>query len=404
MKKVIPFLAAVLFLLLMLADCNTPKIQTQQTIIKMKESGGTFTLPCKVNGLEMEFILDTGASDVSISLTEALFMLRHGYLNENNFVGVEKYSLADGSVSEGDSVILRDMEIGGLKLSNVRASIVRELEAPLLLGQSALRKLGNIEINYANNMLIIKTGSAPAFGSGQPFEHADFTEAQYGIEMVFIKGGTFTMGCTTEQGNDCRDEEKPIHQVALSDFYIGRHELTQAQWKAVMGANNNPSRFRGDDLPVENVSWDDTQFFIERLNEKTGKIYRLPSEAEWEYASRGGNQSLGYKYSGGDDIDDVTWHKDNSGNTTHPAGTKKANELGIYDMSGNVNEWVNDCEGKYDNTPQTNPTGPYMCSRRMIRSGSWNVIAWFARVSFRLSAPPGERSHSLGFRIAHSSE
>ena len=159
--------AVVLFPLLLFIGCNTPKTQTS---IKMKKEGGVFLLPCKINGLEMEFMLDTGASDVSISLTEAMFMLRHGYLRETDFVGVEKYSLANGNLEESDSVILREMEIGGLKLFNVKASLTRELAAPVLLGQSALSKLGNIEIDYASNTLIIKNSSlAPS----KPSEEAN---------------------------------------------------------------------------------------------------------------------------------------------------------------------------------------------------------------------------------------
>jgi formylglycine-generating enzyme required for sulfatase activity len=174
------------------------------------------------------------------------------------------------------------------------------------------------------------------------------------IEMVFVKGGTFTMGCTAEQGDDCFDNEEPAHKVTLSDFYIGKYEVTQAQWKAVTG--NNPSKFNGcDNCPVEGVSWNDIQEFIKKLNAKTGLNYRLPTEAEWEYAARGGAQSRGYKYSGSNSVDEVAWYYGNSGNETHPAGTKKANELGIYDMSGNVYEWCNDWYGAYNSEAQTNP-------------------------------------------------
>jgi len=169
------------------------------------------------------------------------------------------------------------------------------------------------------------------------------------IEMVFVEGGTFIMGCTSEQRDDCFDNEKPTHQVTLSDFYIGKIPVTQAQWKAIMGDDNNPSRFKGDNLPVERVKWEDVQEFIERLNAMVSMNYRLPTEAEWEYAARGGNQSQGYKYSGSNEIDEVAWYAGNSGGAgeysdrkIHPTGTKNANELGIYDMSGNVKERVSD--------------------------------------------------------------
>jgi len=163
----------------------------------------------------------------------------------------------------------------------------------------------------------------------------DFDEAilsEWG--MVFVEGGTFMMGATSEQESDAFDWEKPAHRVTLSDFYIGKYEVTQAQWKAVMGSN--PSYFKGDNLPVERVSWGDCQEFIRKLNERTGLTFRLPTEAEWDYAARGGNRSRGYKYSGSDDPDEVAWYWDNSGIKTHPVGQKRANELGLYDMSGNV--------------------------------------------------------------------
>ena len=219
-----------------------------------------------------------------------------------------------------------------------------------------------------------------------------------GFDMVFVKGGTFTMGATSEQGSDAYDTEKPTHSVTLSDFYIGKYEVTQAQWKAVMGSN--PSYFKGDNLPVETVSWNDIQTFIQKLNAKSGKKYRLPTEAEWEYAARGGNQSRGYKYSGSNDIGSVAWYKDNSNRTTHPVGQKQPNELGIYDMSGNVYEWCSDWYGSYSSSSQTNPTGPSSGSRRVPRGGSWTDIAWPCRVSFRYGYDVLSGLNFNGFRLA----
>jgi formylglycine-generating enzyme required for sulfatase activity len=221
--------------------------------------------------------------------------------------------------------------------------------------------------------------------------------------MVFVKGGTFTMGCTAEQGSDCYDYEKPAHQVTLSDFYIGKYEVTQAQWKAVMGSN--PSNYSGcDSCPVEQVSWDDVQEFIQKLNAKTGLNYRLPTEAEWEYAARGGAQSRGYKYSGSNSVDEVAWYAGYSEYKTHPAGTKKANELGIYDMSGNVYEWCSDWYGAYSSEAQTNPKGPSSASARVARGGSWNHSASSCRVACRGADAPGTRSNLMGFRLARNSK
>jgi len=236
------------------------------------------------------------------------------------------------------------------------------------------------------------------------------------IEMVFVKGGTFMMGCTLEQGDDCRDWEKPAHRVTLSDFYIGKYEVTQKQWQEIMGttvkqqqdednweAEDWPLYGEGDDYPMYYVNWREAQEFIKRLNRKTGKKYRLPTEAEWEYAARGGNQSRGYKYSGSDDIDEVAWYGGNSGRVTHPVGTKKANELGIHDMTGNVLEWVSDRRGNYSGAAQYNPKGPLRGSSRVSRGGDWNYGAFMARLSYRALFSPGLRVKYQGFRLAHSS-
>jgi formylglycine-generating enzyme required for sulfatase activity len=227
-----------------------------------------------------------------------------------------------------------------------------------------------------------------------------------GIDMVFVEGGTFTMGCTPEQGNDCFDWEKPTHRVTVSDFYIGRYEVTQAQWTAVMG--NNPSHFKGDNRPVEQVGWNDVQEFVNRLNAITGRTYRLPTEAEWEYAARGGNKPKfcpgGCKYAGSNDIDNVGWYNLEAKYGTQPVGRKAPNELGLYDMSGNVYEWVNDWYGTYSAESQRNPNCPTTGSYRVARGGSWISAARFARVSYRDYDEPGDRIAGLGFRLARSSE
>ena len=218
------------------------------------------------------------------------------------------------------------------------------------------------------------------------------------FEMVEVRGGTFRMGATSEQGCDAYDWEKPVHSVTLSGYYIGKTEVTQALWKAVMGSN--PSRSIGDDLPVECVSWDDCQEFIRKLNSLTGQHFRLPTEAEWEFACRGGNNSLGYKYSGSDNIDNVAWYDGNSGDKTHPVATKSANELGIYDMSGNVWEWCCDWYGDYTSGALTNPKGPESGSLCVLRGGCRRYSAGDCRSSNRLSDVPTGRGGDLGLRLA----
>ena len=218
--------------------------------------------------------------------------------------------------------------------------------------------------------------------------------------MVYVSGGTFTMGATSEQGSDAYDSEKPTHSVTLSSFYLCKYEVTQALWQAVMG--DNPSNNKGDNLPVEQVNWNDCQTFIIRLHSLTGRKYRLPTEAEWEYAARGGNRSRGYKYSGSNKLSDVAWYRDNSGYETHPVGSKGPNELGLYDMSGNVWEWCSDWYGTYSSSSQTYPTGPSTGSDRVNRGGSMFDVASLCRSSCRIDISPDWRNLDLGLRLALS--
>ena len=220
------------------------------------------------------------------------------------------------------------------------------------------------------------------------------------IDMVKVEAGTFMMGATSEMQNPF-DDEKPVHQVILTNnYYMGKYEVTQALWQEVMGSN--PSYFKGDDLPVEQVSWDDCQEFIGKLNSMTGRKFRLPTEAEWEYAARGGKKSRGYQFSGSSNISDVAWYTDNSGSKTHPVGMKQSNELGLYDMTGNVWEWCQDWYGSYVSSSQTNPTGDVSGPRRVGRGGSWYYNARFCRSSFRYRDDPDRRIYFLGLRLVLS--
>ena len=220
------------------------------------------------------------------------------------------------------------------------------------------------------------------------------------IDMVRVEAGTFTMGATAEM-KDPFEDEKPTHLVTLTnDYYIGKYEVTQALWKAVMG--NNPSYFKGDNLPVEKVSWDDCQEFISKLNRITGKTFRLPTEAEWEYAARGGNKSRGYQYSGSNNLLDVAWFWDNSGHKLHAVGTKQPNELGIYDMSGNAREWCQDWCGAYSSSSQVNPTGANSGSYRVFRGGYIDNYARECHSSSRNGNSSGARTIGQGLRLVLS--
>lgn len=245
--------------------------------------------------------------------------------------------------------------------------------------------------------LDITSAGAPLTMAFRDFNHT-FTVNGVQFTMVEVGGGTFTMGATSEQGSDAWDEEKPAHEVTLSDYYIGQTEVTQALWEAVMGSN--PSDSKGGNLPVERVSWDDCQVFIQKLNQLTGKQFRLPTEAEWEYAARGGRKSRGYKYAGGNNIDSVAWCDGNSGNETHPVATKQANELGIYDMSGNVLEWCSDWCGDYTSSSQSDPQGSSSGSFRVIRGGCYYNFARNCRVSYRISNTLDYRCGYLGLRLS----
>lgn len=209
-------------------------------------------------------------------------------------------------------------------------------------------------------------------------------------------------GATIEQ-TEYDSDESPTHKVTLSDYYIGETEVTQALWYAVMGTN--PSYFTGNNNPVEKVSYTDCIEFINKLNELfSGKLngmkFALPTEAQWEFAARGGNKSRGYKYSGSNYIGDVAWYDNNSDSKTHPVAQKRPNELGLYDMSGNVWEWCRDWYGGYSSSSQTNPIGPTNGSDRVYRGGSWSSDARLCRVSYRYSLNPSDRYFNLGFRLA----
>ena len=278
------------------------------------------------------------------------------------------------------------------------------------------------------------TPTNPTSQTTSSFENKTFTVNGVSFEMVAIKGGTFTMGGTSEQGSEAESDEKPTHNVTLSDYYIGKFEVTVglfrtfinetnyrtdadkegwsyvwtgSSWDKKNGvnwrcdANGNVRNSSEDNHPVIHVSWNDAKAFCEWLAGKTGQTFRLPTEAEWEYAARGGNKSKGYKYSGSNNIIDVAWYTSTTNDSgTKPVGTKAPNELGIYDMSGNVYEWCQDWYGNYSSSSQTNPTGPSSGSRRVSRGGSWYNSAKSCRVSNRYGYTPGSGDNYLGFRLA----
>ena len=247
--------------------------------------------------------------------------------------------------------------------------------------------------------------TSSSHGSGQ-----DYTETAFGInmKMIWVEGGDFMMGCTSEQ-EDCFDNEKNVRRVTVDGFYIGMLEVTQAQWEAVVGtniytqknkANENSTYGVGPDYPMYYVNWDEAMEFCRLLSNRTGKTYTLPTEAQWEYAARGGKKSDGTKYAGSNIVEAVAWCEDNSGRSTHVCGSKRSNALGIYDMSGNVWEWCKDWYSNiYISYDTNNPTGPSSGSCRVYRGGGWSRLASRCRVASRSFFTPSFRDGDLGFRV-----
>ncbi len=243
-----------------------------------------------------------------------------------------------------------------------------------------------------------------------PAANQDFTETAWGVnmKMIWVEGGDFLMGCTSEQGN-CESDEQNVRRVTVDGFYIGMLEVTQSQWEKVVGTSIYQQKSKaggsstpgvGPDYPMYYVSWDEAMEFCRLLSNKTGRTYTLPTEAQWEYAARGGNKNEGAKYAGSNMIDAVAWYTDNSGSSSHIVGSKRANALGIYDMSGNVWEWCKDWyANSYVSYDTNNPVGPSSGSSRVIRGGSWDGSASRCRVAFRNGSSPGNRDGDIGFRV-----
>ena len=303
-----------------------------------------------------------------------------GTENENPTQGVDNETSDNGT--DGEDFIESDDDAKRRKLQKILYALVAIVVVGICIW-GILSKNGNDQ------------------GSGaQEISYKTFTVNGVSFDMARVEAGTFTMGATSEQQNPDSDE-KPAHQVTLTNnYYLGKTEVTQALWKAVMGSN--PSNFKGDNKPVEQVSWNDCQTFISKLNAATGKNFRLPTEAEWEFAARGGNNSRHYQYSGSNNLLDVAWYIDNSSNTTHDVASKQANELGLYDMSGNVWEWCSDWYGSYSSNHQYDPAGPTSGSSRVLRGGSWHIIARCCRSSYRSGSNPDDGSDDSGLRLALS--
>ena len=381
-----------LFLAMLLASP-----QAMADSVPLVNDGGTVSAPVLINNtLTLSFVIDTGASDVVIPADVVSTLIRTGTVAKTDFVGTASYILADGTKMPSAQFIIRELKIGNHVVRNVMSSVA-PVNGALLLGQSFLSKLPPWSIDYPNNALTIRDAmgsdqapSIPSFGS-------TWTDPTSGIEFVWVPGDTYQMGCVSWSG-ECYDSEKPLHTVTVAGFWLGRYLVTQGQYRRVMGSN--PSHFqKGDTYPVEQVSWNDARNFVSTLNGLGNGTFRLPTEAEWEYACRsGGRQEL---YCGGNNADVVAWFYGNSASSTHPVGGKAANGLGLHDMSGNVSEWLEDCwHDNYSGAPTNGAawiTGN--CSARVVRGGSWDSNLEQAGVRFREG---NFGYYNIGFRVTRT--
>ena len=301
-----------------------------------------------------------------------------------------------------DNLTIRNVEKRGDVDANgdVAISDVAALIDYLLSGDASGINLVNADCDQNGNVSISDVAVLIDYLLSGSWPGTSFTVGDVTFKMVPVAGGTFTMGFTGDTPDSDDSNALPAHQVTLSSYSIGETEVTQALWVAVMGSN--PSNYTGDaNRPVESVSWNDCQQFITQLNQMTGMTFRLPTEAEWEFAARGGNMSHGYMYAGSNTLDDVSWNSNNnSTNTTQPVGQKAPNELGLYDMSGNVWEWCNDYYDTYSSAAQTNPTGPTSGSERVARGGAFFNAETGQRVWFRNHTTADQTADGLGFRLA----
>ena len=305
-----------------------------------------------------------------------------------------------------------DVETGGVVSSTPPAVESKEptkmAEACIRISKILVGEKSNARPTTSSTASYSQTGYA---SQSAPAANQDFTETAWGInmKMIWVEGGDFLMGCTSEQGGDCGSDEQNVRRVTVDGFYIGMLEITQSQWEKVVGTSIYQQKTKsnysntcgvGPDYPMYFVSWDEAMEFCRLLSNKTGRTYTLPTEAQWEFAARGGNKNEGTKYAGSNMIDAVAWYMDNSGNSTHIVGSKRANALSIYDMSGNVREWCKDWYAdSYVSYDTNNPVGPSSGSSRVLRGGSWYYSASYCRVAYRYYISPGSRHDDLGFRV-----
>ena len=356
--------------------------------------------------------------DMSSIMNEQSFQ-RTGAVNNDqikklgDMAGAQYVLIAEAALYDAQNIIIAakilDVETGGVVKSTPASTAGKDPEKM----QAACVKVAKTLLGVSSS--IGGTGGSgvgsypPSYGNRTT--NQDFTEDAGGInmKMIWVEGGEFMMGCTSEQSG-CSSDEQNVRRVTVDGFYIGMLEVTQSQWEKVMGTSVYQQRDKantswsmrgvGPDYPIYYVNWEEATEFCRLLSNKTGRTYTLPTEAQWEYAARGGKKNEETKYAGSNMIDAVAWYTDNSGSSTHPCGTKRANALGIYDMSGNVWEWCKDWySSSYTSYDTNNPTGPSSGSNRVLRGGCWNSNATICRVAHRNGNTPTFRNYDCGFRV-----
>lgn len=320
--------------------------------------------------------------------------------------GAQYVLIAEAAIYDAQNIIIT------AKVLDVETGNVANSAPPAFAGKDP-EKMQMACAMLAQKLLGISAMPSQSSHNFSQNAHQDYTEnaLDLNMKMVWVEGGDFLMGCTSEQSN-CDKDEQTVRCVKVDGFYIGMMEVTQAQWEKVMGTSIYQQRDKanpswpmygvGPDYPMYNISWEEAMRFCRLLSQKTGKTYTLPTEAQWEYAARGGKKADGTKYSGSNLIDVVAWYEGNSGGSTHPCGTKRANALGLYDMLGNVWEWCKDWYANtYISSDTNNPTGPASGTSRVNRGGGWGTNASRCRAANRLSDSPDTRIYNLGFRVVY---
>lgn len=396
------------------SDINDINIETQQKLIHAGEAIRAFMESAKDSLPDANYLLiiegqsskDSYAKNFELSYERALSLVRFWKANGIQFEGLDNCELMI-SGSGFSSPFRSNNEVDNQRF------VIHVIPKPGSFDDEKNNALNKVKEKDVKDQTQNKQDSLSAciseVESEQPkqrnddekksdmihYETKTLSVGGVPFKMIFVEGGSFDMGATAEQGDDVSENEKPIHRVTLNSFFIGETEVTQALWKAVMG--DNPSNFQGNNLPVERVTWDDCRMFIDRLNALTAMNFRLPMEVEWEFAARGGTKSLGFRYSGSNDLNDVAWYSGNSSQKTHTVKMKEPNELGIYDMSGNVCEWCQDSFYEYGKKEQT-PT-----KKKIWRGGGWRSKENFCRNAYRNKFNTDQPSSAMGLRLCTTS-